>query len=228
MADEDLELQILGADPEFEIDGARRVTIRTTRGPIRLVMHAAANPGGVALCVSGALGGLDGPSKLYPRLGIDLPALGLSIARVDYRAPNDFNECLLDTMAGLAFARALGHKRAALIGHSFGGAVAINAGTLDPMVKTVISISSQLAGAHVVADLAPRPLLLIHGTADTILSCETSKMLYERAQEPKTIKLFEGADHRLGQCAEEMIQTAEAWLIDQLKEPQRNETEDKR
>jgi len=224
MADEDLELRILGADPEFEIDGARPVTIRTTRGPIRLILHAAANPGGVALCVSGALGGLDGPSKLYPQLGMDLPARGVSIARLDYRAPNDFNECLIDTMAGLAFARALGHQCAALIGHSFGGAVAINAGTLDPMVKTVISISSQLAGAHVVADLAPRSLLLMHGTADTILSCETSKMLYERAREPKTIRLFEGADHRLGQCADEMTKTAESWLIEKLTEPQPNET----
>ncbi|HEY2663295.1 MAG TPA: hypothetical protein VGI47_03055, partial [Candidatus Binataceae bacterium] len=61
--------------------------------------------------------------------------------------------------------------------------------------------------------LAPRQLLLIHGTADTILACETSKMLYERAQEPKTIKLFEGADHRLGQCVEQMIITVEDWLV---------------
>lgn len=209
----DLNLRILGADREPEIDGEQRVTIRTTRGPIGVITHTAGSFSRSALCVSGALGGFDGPSKLYPRLGRDLPGKGIGVARLDYRSPNDFNQCLLDTMAGLAFLRALGSDRAALVGHSFGGAVAINAGTIDPMVKTVISISSQLAGAHVVAQLAPRPLLLIHGTADRILSLKTSKMLYERAQEPKTIRLFEGADHRLGQCIEQVTTIVEDWLV---------------
>jgi len=212
----DLNLRILGADREPEIDGAQRVTLRTTRGAIRVITHAPGSFSRLTLCLSGALGGFDGPSKLYARLGRGLPAKGIGVARLDYRTPNDFNQCLLDTMAGLAFLRALGGDRAALIGHSFGGAVAINAGTIDPMVKTVIAISSQLAGAHVVAQLSPRPLLLIHGTADAILSCETSKMLYERAQEPKTIRLFEGADHRLGQCIEQVATLVEDWLVERV------------
>ena len=128
---------------------------------------------------------------------------------MNYRAPNDFNDCLLDTLAALAFLKATGHERAALIGHSFGGAVAINAGTISPVATTVIAISSQLAGAHMVAELKPKPLLLIHGTADTILSHQSSELIYERAEEPKKLVLIEGADHRLSGRGDEIFALAD-------------------
>lgn len=212
MADEYLDLRILGVDPDEEIAGARRLTIRTSRGAIPVVMHAAQTPSRAVVCVSGAIGGFDGPAMLYPRLGLELPRKGISVARVNYRAPNDFDECLLDTLAALTFLKGIGHERAAIIGHSFGGAVAINAGTLSPVAATVIAISSQLAGAHVVGELAPKPLLLIHGTADEILPPRSSELIYERAGEPKRLMLFEGADHRLSGKGEELFALVDEWL----------------
>jgi uncharacterized protein len=153
MTDENLDLRILGVDPGDEIAGARKLTLRTNRGAIPIVMHAAESASRAVACISGAIGGFDGPAMLYPRLGLELPRKGIAVARVNYRAPNDFDECLLDTLAALTFLKGTGHRRAAIIGHSFGGAVAINAGTLSPVAAAVIAISSQLAGAHVVADL---------------------------------------------------------------------------
>ena len=210
--DEQLDMQILGVEPGDEVAGARKLHIRTTRGAIPVVMHSAESASRAVLCVCGAIGGFDGPAMLYPRLGLDLPRAGFSVARMNYRMPNEFDECLLDTIATLTFLKGVGHQRAALIGHSFGGAVAINAGTLTPLVTTVIAISSQLAGAHVVADLKPRPLLLIHGTGDAILPDQCSRMLYEGAGEPKTLKLFEGADHRLSQVGDELFTLVRDWL----------------
>ncbi len=157
MSDEGLTLRITGVEPGDEIAGARKVTIATTRGAIPLMLHSAAEKGRAVLCVSGAMGGFDGPSMLYPRLGLEMPRRGLTIARLDYRAPNEFGECLVDAMAALTFLGGIGNERVALIGHSFGGAVAINAGTLSPIVTTVIALSSQLAGAHVAGELAPKP-----------------------------------------------------------------------
>jgi alpha/beta superfamily hydrolase len=209
-------LKILGVEPTAEIDGAQHLTINTTRGPIPMIFHPAAEPNRAALCVSGAIGGVDGPAKLYPRLGRELPIAGIAVARIDYRAPNEFGECMLDALAGLSFLRAIHCGRAALIGHSFGGAVAINAGTLAPIITTVVALSSQLAGAHVVAELAPRPLLLVHGTADTILPQESSEAIYERAREPKTLRLFAGADHRFTGFAEELYQIVSGWLLDKV------------
>lgn len=214
--DDEISLRILGVDAGEEIDGARSVSLRTTRGDIPLILHAAETAGLAALCVCGAIGGYDGPAKLYQRMGHELPRLGIGVARLDYRMPNEFAECVVDAMAGLSFLKGIGYGRSAIVGHSFGGAVAINTATLSPAVTAVVAISSQLAGAHVVADLAPRPLLLLHGTSDTILSDESSRMLYERAGEPKTLKLFEGADHRFTNAGDELFATVRDWLLSHL------------
>jgi dienelactone hydrolase len=141
-----------------------------------------------------------------------MPHSGFAVARMNYRQPNEFDECVLDTLATLNVLKGMGHERAALIGHSFGGAVVINAGTLSPLVTTVVAVSSQLAGAQVVGELAPKPLLLIHGTADSILPDECSRMLYERAGQPKMLKLFDGADHRLSNRGDELFTIVHDWL----------------
>jgi uncharacterized protein len=227
--EDELTLRIVGIDPGFapgfapgdERAGERHLRLRTTRGEIPLIVHAPEMPANetsarAVLCISGAIGGFDGPGMLYVRLGETLPPLGISVVRLNYRMPNEFGECVLDTMAGLTFLKAMRYGRAALIGHSFGGAVAINAGTLAPIVTTVIAVSSQLAGAHLVAELAPRPLLLLHGTADAILPHECSERLYERAQEPKTLKLFPGAGHRFTESAGELLATVREWLGERL------------
>ena len=211
-----IQLKILGIEPGEEIPGGQHLTINTTRGPIPMIFHPAAEPRRAALCVSGAMGGVDGPSKLYVRMAEELPATGIAVARIDYRAPNEFGECMLDALAGASFLRAMRYERAALIGHSFGGAVAINAGTLASNITTVIALSSQLAGAHVVAELAPRPLLLVHGTADTILPHESSEAIFDRALEPKTLKLLPSADHRFTGFGDELWQIVSDWLTEKV------------
>jgi pimeloyl-ACP methyl ester carboxylesterase len=208
----DLNLRIIGVEPAMEVAGARWLTINTTRGAIPMILHSAAEAGRSVLCLSGAIGGFDGPATLYARLGSDMPRRGITIARIDYREPNEFGECVLDALAALTFLKGTGHRRTTLIGHSFGGAVAINAGTLGSTVSGVIAISSQLAGAHVAGDLAPKPLLLIHGTADTILSHQCSEMIYERAGEPKQIRLFPNGGHILNEVADDLTETVESWL----------------
>ena len=212
MPEDALEMRVLGVDPEDEIAGARKLCLRTTRGVIPVVMHAAENASRAVLCVSGAIGGFDGPAMLYARLGLRFPRRGWAVARMNYREPKKFDECLLDTLATLTFLKGMKHERAALIGHSFGGAVAINVGTLSPVVTTVVAVSSQLAGAHVVSELAPKPLLLIHGTADTVLPDRCSRILCERAGEPKMLKLLEGADHRLRGRGDELLALVEGWI----------------
>ncbi len=210
---EDLNLRIVGVEPGDTVAGAQALTLRTTRGEIAILLHAAQNPAGAVVCVSGAIGGLDGPAKLYPRLGSELPGVRISVARIDYRAPGEFGECVLDAMAAMSFLKGIGYRRVAIVGHSFGGAVAINAGTLGALVTTVVAISTQLGGAHVVEDLAPRPLLLVHGAADTVLSDEASRFVYAHAREPKTLKIFPGADHGLSQVRDQLFELVRNWIV---------------
>lgn len=46
------------------------------------------------------------------------------------------------------------------------------------------------------AKLSPRPLLLIHGTADEVVPVSEARLLFDAAGEPKQLALIEGADHR--------------------------------
>ena len=46
-----------------------------------------------------------------------------------------------------------------------------------------------------IADISPRPILIIHGTRDRVVPHEMSRELAERAREPKELWLVEGAGH---------------------------------
>ena len=47
--------------------------------------------------------------------------------------------------------------------------------------------------------IAPRPLLLVHGSKDETLEVSHAHRLYDRAGEPKQIIIIDGAEHRLRQ-----------------------------
>jgi dipeptidyl aminopeptidase/acylaminoacyl peptidase len=45
--------------------------------------------------------------------------------------------------------------------------------------------------------ISPRPLLLVHGDADELIPLEHAHRLYQKAEEPKELKIIPGAMHRL-------------------------------
>lgn len=57
------------------------------------------------------------------------------------------------------------------------------------------TIADDYSPIQVVAQVAPIPLLLVHGDRDTIIPWEHSKRLYDAAREPKEFWLVEGAGH---------------------------------
>jgi fermentation-respiration switch protein FrsA (DUF1100 family) len=63
-----------------------------------------------------------------------------------------------------------------------------------------------------VAAIAPRPILLVHGSSDQVVAVSQAHQLYAQAQEPKQIVIIEGAGHRLRQDEQAM-----ALVIDWLK-----------
>lgn len=71
------------------------------------------------------------------------------------------------------------------------------------IVAPVLAVLGWRTGAHlsdfrplnVVSRLAPRPLLLIHGDADTIVPIAHARMLYSAARRPKRIWTLRGVGH---------------------------------
>src|SRR5205823_1708406 len=107
----------------------------------------------------GAMGGLLGPARgLYHDLGTALAAKNIGATRVGYRRPNDLEMCTLDVGAAADVANRGGAERFVVIGHSFGGAVAINAGVaLRRFTRGVATLSTQSAGCESAAGLDDIP-----------------------------------------------------------------------
>jgi len=214
---EDITLSIKGVRArESDESGWLEVELDTTRGMITLLMAAYEGGTGVAIFLAGAGGGDRGPAnELYVRLGNDLAGQGISALRVKYREPGEFEECVADAMAALSFLKAVGAEKVVLVGHSFGGAVAVKTGELSPMSTAVCSMSTQRYGTFEVETLG-KPLLLIHGSRDEVLDKAASEDVYERAQEPKQLVILEGAGHGLRESESEVYDLVKTFVTEHL------------
>ena len=53
---------------------------------------------------------------------------------------------------------------------------------------------------------------MVHGKADTRLPYSYEVQIYHWAQEPKQLVLYEGAEHRLNECADALDQLLTPWI----------------
>ncbi len=170
--------------------------------------------------VGGTDGGFDGPADgIYPTLADDLGALGVSGLRLNFRilqAPGPLEEGVFDVLAGIRFLQLERVGHIALVGHSYGGAVVIEAAIHSPPVAAVVALSTQTAGAQRAGMLAPRPLLLVHGAEDQRLPPLCSELVYSWAREPKQLVILEGAKHSLRQRRNDLRQLLIDWLRKRL------------
>lgn len=209
----ELELRILQAAAQDNQDGSFRVVLRTSRGEIFAILTPVEGGTGAAVFVGGAGGGFDGPAGgIYAGLAPSLAEAGVSSLRLDYRYPEQFQECVLDALAGVSFLRGIGAERVALVGHSQGGGVVIRAASLSDSVVAVAALSSQLHGTEAVETIAPRPLLLVHGMDDQVLEATASQIIFDRAREPKELVLYQAAGHSLAQCRDELFALLSGWI----------------
>ena len=153
------------------------------RGLLTLLWHqpagpSPARPAAVVAC-GGAMGGLLGPADgLYHRLGSALAEYGVPTVRVSYRRPNDLDSCCIDVAAAVQLVVGGGAECVVIMGHSFGGAVAVRVAVgLDEIVTGVVTFATQSAGCEVAGGLRGRPLLLFHGEQDEILPMQASEVV---------------------------------------------------
>ena len=199
-------------------DGTERVVIDTPTGRVQCVFHKADTDKGV-IWLCGALGGLDGPSfGIFRILAERLVADGISSLRLHYHRPGDFDECVQDVLLGVDYLKQRGIDLVVLVGHSFGGAVAIQAGTMIPHVQAVVGLASQTYGARNAGNLSPRPLLLIHGERDRNLPAECSRQIYRWAKEPREVHILKGNGHFLREAHAELQPWLRDWLVARLGE----------
>jgi pimeloyl-ACP methyl ester carboxylesterase len=118
-----------------------------------------------------------------------------------------------DVAASADLAGRNGARRFVTMGHSFGGAVAIQAAiVLGEHCAGVVTLSTQSAGCEQAAELGDTPLLLIHGTADEILPPETSEVVRMLAGTGE-VMLLPGNGHLLTQDAHFLREHLTDWIL---------------
>ena len=209
-------LGVLASQDVMLTPSLRHVEMYTSRGLLTILWHepqTVVHPAAMVL-VGGAMGGLLGPAEgFYQRLGEVWAARGVAVLRVSYRRPNDLDACCVDTAAAVQLAvGAGGAERVVLMGHSFGGAVAVRVGVgLSAMVSGVVTFATQSAGCEVAGGLEGTPLLLFHGERDEILPPEASEMVRMIAGTGDVVRI-PGDGHLLAKSGELMWEHLETWL----------------
>jgi alpha-beta hydrolase superfamily lysophospholipase len=209
------------ASQEVEITPAlRHLEIYTMRGLLTILWHSASSGPGAVVACGGAMGGLLGPAEgLYHRLGAHLAAQGTPMLRVSYRRPNDLDACCLDVAAAVQLAVGAGASRVVVMGHSFGGAVAVQVGVALPTtVAGVVTFATQSAGCEVAGGLGERPLLLFHGDRDELLPLQASEVVRAIAGHGELVVL-PGDGHLLAKSGPILWQRLFEWLPDVLGIP---------
>ena len=203
---------MLGIQSSDERDGAEDLLFETNQGTNRARYHAAVESAAAVLWVFGAGGGLGGPAGgVYERLARRLLPDTASL-QLDYRHPGHLVSCVADVLLGIEYLKLRGHNRVILVGHSFGGAVVLNATLASMDVIAAAALSSQAYGAGDVARISPRPLLFAYGEEDEVLPFTCSVTLFQRAREPKILKLYPGCRHGLDDCREQLDHDLQEWL----------------
>jgi alpha/beta superfamily hydrolase len=198
--------------------GTRHTEVLTRAGKLGLLWDGdPGDDGRVLITCAGAFGGFLGPAGgLYFDLARTLAPAGVTTVRVDYRQPNHLPACVLDMAVAVDLAERCGGKRFVVIGHSFGGAVAIGAAAAMPdHVVGVVTLASQSAGCEPVADLGGRPLLLLHGDADAVLPASSSAHVRRVAGHGELIVL-PGAGHLLTEAGDELRARLPRWILGAL------------
>lgn len=196
----------------------RHAEFFTMRGLLTLLWHEpvdgqTAAPAAIVAC-GGAMGGLLGPADgLYQHLGETWAARGVPVLRVSYRRPNDIDACCIDVAAAVQLAvTAGGAERVVLMGHSFGGAVAIRVAVgLCDMVSGVVTFATQSAGCEIAGGLAGRPLLMFHGDRDEILPMQASEVVRDIAGTAELV-ICHNDGHLLAKSGALITERLEAWL----------------
>lgn len=217
----DLETVILDVRREQK-DLFEFVKIETSRGRIDYAYYRAEGTDKGVIMVTGVGGGFDSPAdSLYPRLSADLKDEGISALRIKFRDPKDLAEALIDVLVGLEFLESENVRTFGLIGHSFGGAVIVQAAYNNKKVKTIVMLSTQGRGIDPISFLPKdTSVFLIHGEEDEAISPDVSVLAYNMAHEPKRIEVYDAsAGHELDEVSEEIYVEVKDWIIKYLTRP---------
>ena len=214
------QLRTMAAVETMLTEDLRHIEVYTMDGLLSLFWHGPPEAEHVVIACGGAMGGVLGPADaLYQDLGVALAEMGMGLIRVGYRIPNDTDKCVHDLLAAADLATRSGGTHFMTMGHSFGGAPAIQAAViLQEHCAGVITLATQSAGCEPAEDLATRiPVILFHGDKDEILPLQASELVRMVIGGGELVPLS-GVGHLLAEAAEEIRSRLLDWIPEKFQE----------
>ena len=211
-------LGVLARQSASITEDLRHLELFTMQGLLTVLWHGPEDADRAVVAAGGAMGGLLGPADgLYHDLGVRFAAEGIATLRVSYRAPNDFARCVHDALAVADIAAHQGARRFVTMGHSFGGAVAVQLGmAMGDYTAGVVTLATQSAGCEDADGLAGTPMLLFHGDRDEILPPFASEVVHQLAGGHGELVVLPGAGHLLSEAGDELRHTLGTWIPERL------------
>lgn len=199
------------------VPGLRHMEIFTLQGLLTLLWHGSPSAERVVLMCGGAMGGMLGPANgLYHDLGVSFAAQGIGVVRVGYRRPGDLESCTIDVSSAADLAWRSGARKFVVVGHSFGGAVAVRVGIAIPQaVVGVVTLATQSAGCETAANLRGKPLLLFHGDRDELMPVAVSETVRHIAGNGELVVLKD-TGHLMTEAADELRTRLTSWIPEAL------------
>jgi hypothetical protein len=196
------------------------MVLDTTEGPIEARFYQPEQPSvpsTAILWLGDVTGGFDSPAGgAYDRLAERFQALGVASLRLQYRNPLDHATSGLDALVGAFLLVNQGFERFVAVGHGLGALGAVQVGLSFPAAAGVAAIAPHQTAIDGIERLSPKPLLLMHGTADIQVRTQVSREILAKAREPKRIYYYQGADHQLSQAVEPASADLFEWISETL------------
>ncbi len=206
-------LYFIGIDQAPVGPNLRRLTFRTTRGDFNAVAHLRKGMHQAVVELGDLSTGLNGPGSIYPQLANELLDQGVGSLRLAYRSPGDYAQSAIDVLLALQYLDDEGIRDVVLVGWSFGGAVALSAGSVGRTVRGIAAISTADVADSCLRRLRSRPLLLLHGDSDRVSPVEVSKSVYFKSGEPHRLIIYPGAGHGFDEVRDQLRSDLKNWVL---------------
>jgi len=160
-------LYLIGVREQAMADNCARVTFFTTRGDLNAYARVSRGMRRAVILLGGD-GCEHGFDPDIDLLAVRLAELGIGTIRLDYRLPGDCAQCAIDSLLACQYLDDEGIADVALVGWSFGAAVAIAAGSICRTVRGVAAVCPSDVSARSTRRLGRKPLLLMCGEQDVV------------------------------------------------------------
>lgn len=194
----------------------RPTLLDTANGVIETRYYETTKGAPCILWLGDAAGGFDSPAvDLFDTLAEQFQDQGVSSLRLQYRRPSDRVENVLDALVASFMIQSVEVPRFVAVGYGLGATAAVETARQFPTCAGVALLAPTGIRKEAAKGLA-RPLLVLHGTGDTVAHTQDSRDMLAQADEPKRIVYYPGAGHDFASVKAEVAAELSSWLTRQL------------